>query len=731
MVSLFSIIGIAAVFAGLAALVAFLRGLSLRSAIKDAVASLLGALAAITTACLLYALYYSPDSSGLWRTLGSITLTVSPIAATVGLRMRGQRSIWRAFIVSSIALVVVVVWLTIHLTGIRGGWGFIEIVTVAGTATVAVGSAACLGWWSKRVKPSRVITSGLVLLFLVLLGCTRHDPALGTLDLTITDASSNRLTPARVELLAADGRPIIPDNTLHVFGDCGSVPVHNWIPWFAWIQPLLSGHGNVWNPYKGTDQFYIDGSISAELPPGRYTVTVTKGIEFKVMRANVVVVEGATERLNLDLIRWIDLPQQGWYSADDHLHIPRPHPRFDSLIATWMQAEDIHVANLLQMGLARDIHITPQHGFGPESVYQVENTLVATGQENPRTHVLGHSIILGAQQWIDFPQAYILYDRFWRKAQNQGAVNGYAHWGLAGAEEGLAVWGHEELLKFIEVLSFGLPFYDRWYEAMNLGFRIGPTAGTDYPCLPSLPGRERFYAKLEGPLEYEAWLEAVRQGRTFVSNGPAIELTVDNVEVGGERLLSSPATVRIVGTVRFDPERDAVTSLELIRAGDVVFRNEKLSEPGLLEIDTSVNIGESTWFALRALGEKVGETEINPRESLQSMLTLKRRTNESLVRSLPSGQVKRPSAAHTAAIWVTVDGTPPIAEQLKAQLVIQAWLQRLDELQDRFRNERIDEMAGFPGRGDGIGEQELLATREALLDAIDEARIYYTNLAER
>ena len=35
------------------------------------------------------------------------------------------------------------------------------------------------------------------------------------------------------------------------------------------------------------------------------------------------------------------------------------------------------------------------------------------------THVLGHSIVLGAQQWIDFPQAYILYDRFWRKAQKQ------------------------------------------------------------------------------------------------------------------------------------------------------------------------------------------------------------------------------------------------------------------------------------------------------------------------
>ena len=396
-----------------------------------------------------------------------------------------------------------------------------------------------------------------------------------------------------------------------------------------------------------------------------------------------------------------------------------------------MQAEDIHVANLLQMGLARDVQITPQHGFGPASIYRKENTLVITGQENPRTHVLGHSIILGAREWIDFPQAYVLYDRFWREAHDQGAINGYAHWGLAGAEEGLAVWGHEELLDFIEVLNLGFPFYERWYEALNLGFRIGPTAGTDYPCLPGLPGRERFYTRLDGPLEYEAWLEAVRRGKTFVTNGPVIELTVDGTGVGGEKRLPSPAVVPIVGTVRFDPERDAVTRLELIRAGDVVHQVKEPSEPGLLELEALVSIDKSTWFALRAVGEKLEETEVNPRELLQSLLILKRHTNESLVQSVPDGLVRRPSAAHTAAIWVEVDGTPPIAQQLKAREVIDAWLQRLDELQDRFREDRIDEMVGFPGRGDGLDEPLLRGNREALLHAVEAARDYYTAHAER
>ena len=47
--------------------------------------------------------------------------------------------------------------------------------------------------------------------------------------------------------------------------------------------------------------------------------------------------------------------------------------------------------------------------------------------------------------------------------------------------------------------------------------------------------------------------------------------------------------------------------------------------------------------------------------------------------------------------------------------------ERLDELEDRLGNERLDEMARFPGRGDGISRRDVLARREALLAAIEAA----------
>ncbi len=577
---------------------------------------------------------------------------------------------------------------------------------------------------------------GFVLLVLALLGACGGDPAAdrssrapGTLELAIRDASTGEPTPARIELTSADGATIVPDRALMIFDDCRNVPWHNWVPWTAQFQALAKRRRGIANPYTGRTEFYAGGTITAGLPAGRYTVSATKGIEYERARAGFEVAPGETRRVELELVRWADLPAAGWYGADDHLHIQRPHPRFDPAIAIWMRAEDIHVANLLQMGLARDVHITPQHGFGPRAVYRDGDTMLLSGQENPRTHVLGHSIVLGARRYIDLPSSYALYDGVWREAHEQGAANGYAHWALGGAEEGLAVWGHTGLLDFIEVLNLGLPFYERWYEALDLGLRIGPTAGSDYPCLPGLPGRERFYARVEGPLAAESWIEAVSRGRTFVTNGPVIELTVGGAAIGDELRLAAPGEVRIEGRVRFDPRRDAVTRLELVRAGEVVLVVEAPRSAGEITLDTPVEIDRSTWIALRARGVKRDEKRIAPRRFLESMLALERGTNAAVLAGLPEGAVEPPAAAHTGAVWVTVDGTPPIERQPRARAVAAAWLARLEELEARLAEERIAEWARFPGRGDGIDAGDVRASRDALLAAIAAARRTHSETA--
>jgi len=183
--------------------------------------------------------------------------------------------------------------------------------------------------------------------------------------------------------------------------------------------------------------------------------------------------------------------------------------------------------------------------------------------------------------------------------------------------------------------------------------------------------------------------------------------------------------VPVSGRVRFDPDRDAVVALELIRDGEVAVRAEAPTSVGEISLETMLEIDRTTWLALRATGVKRGETEIDLRSFFTSMLVLERRSNEELLRGLPEGPVPRPSAAHTGAILVTVEGTPSLAEQPRGREVARIWLARLDELERRLGEDSMKTWARFPGRGDGVDLRTARANRSALLHAIEAARRQY------
>ena len=143
---------------------------------------------------------------------------------------------------------------------------------------------------------------------------------------------------------------------------------------------------------------------------------------------------------------------------------------------------------------------------------------------------------------------------------------------------------------------------------LNLGLRVAPTAGTDFPCGPwSIPGRERFYAQLDGDLSVAGWIDAIRRGRTFVTNGPLVEFAIDGVGIGGDVTLEAPGEVRVHGVVRFDPARDRVDAADLIINGRAVPLNGSLADDGdgaAWRFDERVPLTTSSWLALRVQGDK-------------------------------------------------------------------------------------------------------------------------------
>src|SRR5207244_8042320 len=88
-----------------------------------------------------------------------------------------------------------------------------------------------------------------------------------------------------------------------------------------------------------------------------------------------------------------------------------------------------------------------------------------------------------------------------------------------------------------------------WYQTLNVGFRTRVSGETDFPCITdSRVGQGRVYAKVSGPLSYSAWLNAVRAGRSYVSEGKShlMDFSINGTEVGtnsSQVRLDAPATV--------------------------------------------------------------------------------------------------------------------------------------------------------------------------------------------
>src|SRR5439155_16870179 len=126
--------------------------------------------------------------------------------------------------------------------------------------------------------------------------------------------------------------------------------------------------------------------------------------------------------------------------ADSHLHIARHFKEVNPDVCKCMQAEDINVANLIQWGNAKHFNNAQQYAFGKDSHYHEGDYWLASGQENPRTHFLGHTLTLGGHKPINFPDNYLVYRNFWEESRRQNALSGYCHFALRrGGDAGIAL----------------------------------------------------------------------------------------------------------------------------------------------------------------------------------------------------------------------------------------------------------------------------------------------------
>ena len=433
----------------------------------------------------------------------------------------------------------------------------------------------------------------------------------GQLRIEVLDDATSKPTPVRVRLTrVGQPVPLLPAEAIAV-------------SYGLWDH--ADGYA-----FQPDSSFYIAGTFSLDLPVGSYQLVLSKGPEFLHQTHNLTIQAGKAMQQTYRLKRWIDMASQGWYSADDHIHIRRS-VRENEFLLNWIQAEDLNVGVLLKMG---DFWATyyPQYAFGGQGTYQRSNYLLTSGQEDPRTPELGHALGFGATAAVRYSQDYYFYDKVFDEIHRRGGLTGYAHQAESfHGYRGLTLDGLRGKVDVLEILQYCVsaqPLHtEHSYRMLDLGFPLTATAGSDFPWCghdhtrgrperSARIGNARFYTYLDEPFSQTAWQKGVAAGRTFVSSGPILDLRVNNSRPGDRLELKKSEKLTITVQAYGHTGQVSLSALELVAHGQVLRRvtpgESGQSSDHLSLTLTLENLQHGIWIAARCFGDSTQAAHTTP-----------------------------------------------------------------------------------------------------------------------
>jgi hypothetical protein len=410
----------------------------------------------------------------------------------------------------------------------------------------------------------------------------------GSVKVTIVDDQTGKPTPSRVGIYGKNG----------FFRASNAVPLYVYEK-IEFERPL---YDPMW-PSEDKRVFYSAGQFEMGLPPGEYRILVRKGIERLLYDKTFTITKGKTCELSVPMVRWADMPKRGWYSGDDHVHIRR-NGENNVPIMHLAQAEDIHVCNVVQMDDVNSLSFL-QYAWGDQGMFVDGDYVLRSGQEGPRTGFRGHTLFYNLTHSIHDHNSYYIYEDVFDQAHRMGGLGGYAHNGVAfGAERGMSIVVPVGNVDFLEVMqTYGLDT-DVLHHFWNMGFRLVPTAGSDFPYNPAV-GDVLVYVYVDGPFSFDKWFEGLKAGHTFVTSGPMLEFSVNGQLPGSEIAFEKSGRVTIHAAAEVCPTLDKLLKLEVIQFGQPIQTAEaKDAVNGRLELNFDLDVSKSTWIAARAFGER-------------------------------------------------------------------------------------------------------------------------------
>jgi TolB protein len=369
-------------------------------------------------------------------------------------------------------------------------------------------------------------------------------------------------------------------------------------------------------------------TLHIAVPVGPLKIEVMKGFAYQVATLPVQAHQPWFQETVVQLTRldWHSPQNVQWISGDLHVHMNYGGVYRNSPANLLEQAasEDLGVVNNLIVNKEQRFPDLGYSGAGLDRASYAD-VLLIHGQEF-HTSYWGHRGLLNIADHILLP-GYAGYPN--TAAASLYPMNAdvydmaHAHGALVGAVHPFdeipdpfaapAPKITDELpidvalgkLDYLEIVGFSdhRSTAAVWYRLLNLGFRVPAGAGTDamanFASLRGPVGMNRVFARVPGGLlDEKMWLDALKKGRTFATNGPLLEFSLGEQQIGDELALpQQQEAVRFTAKLR---SIVPVDHLEVVCNGHVAATLKLDAGRSSSDAGGTIPVAESGWCLLRA-----------------------------------------------------------------------------------------------------------------------------------
>lgn len=423
----------------------------------------------------------------------------------------------------------------------------------------------------------------------------------------------------------------------------------------------------------------IVAPTKVKLPRRKLVIEALSGLETERASASVDLTGKPEDSVTVPLKYFYRARQHGLRSANTHLHLMKlTRDDADRYLREIPKADGLDVLFLsyLERAEAQKDYISNRYTQADLDALTRQSGVAFGNGEEHRHNFGGQGQGFGHVMLLDI-QKLILPVSIGQGIMKTGTDGLPVQRGIDQARRDGAtiVWCHNDLgLEDIPNLATGrihaLNIFDggrvssykhSFYRYLNAGLRVPFSTGTDW----FMYDVARVYVPYDQPTVTPGnWLKSLAAGKSYITNGPFLDLQVAGRNLGDTVKLAAPGEVEIVANAR---GRVDFQRIELVHSGQVVKTQNSHAAGGhyVAEMRTSVPLAHSSWIALRLPPQPVkGDAE--------------------LTATVPVNELGQPLFAHTSPIYVEVAGRP-IFDAQAARALIAEMEQAVEQIKKQGR----------------------------------------------